>query len=244
MLEDRGEVKKKGNVKYNVLVVPDTGTEAVKQFSVNMQVIKTFVTGIALLMIAALLYCVILTRELNESKNNILVLEVQVSDLTRQNEWLITQKAEQKEELTKVSAALDDKVEQEKEREAEIAKSFIPSGFPLTGKASYSENEKELEGNPVTWFEAAQGTSVIATANGTVSSIAGSDATGYIVMVDHGNGYFTVYRNSAQPKVKEGDAVTTETELFKIELWNGKLGYQIIENEAYIDPLSLMEISG
>ena len=170
-------------------------------------------------MIAALLYCVILTRELNESKNNILVLEVQVSDLTRQNEWLITQKAEQKEELTKVSAALDDKVAQEKKRDEEIAKSFIP-------------------------FEAEQGTSVIATAKGTVSSIAGSDTTGYIVMVDHGNGYFTVYRNSAKPEVKEGDDVTTDTELFKIEQWNGKLGYQIIENESYIDPLSLMEING
>ena len=82
MLEDKGEAKKKGNVKYNVLIVPDTGTEAVKQFSVNMQVIKTFVAGIALLMIAALLYCVILTRELNGSKNEILVLEVQVSDLS------------------------------------------------------------------------------------------------------------------------------------------------------------------
>lgn len=132
MLEDKGEAKKKGNVKYNVLIVPDIGTEAVKQFSLNMQVIKTFVAGVALLMIAALLYCVILTRELNGSKNEILVLEVQVSDLTRQNEWLITQKAEQKEELTKVSAELEVKVEQEKEREEEIAKSFIPSGFPLT----------------------------------------------------------------------------------------------------------------
>ncbi len=243
-MEDKGEVKKKGNVKYNVLIVPDTGTETVRQFSVNVQVIKTFVAGIALLMIAALLYCVILTRELNESKNNILVLEVQVSDLTRQNEWLITQKAEQKEELTKVSAALDDKVAQEKKRDEEIAKSFIPSGFPLTGKASYNESEKELEGNPVTWFEAEQGTSVIATAKGTVSSIAGSDTTGYIVMVDHGNGYFTVYRNSAKPEVKEDDDVTTDTELFKIEQWNGKLGYQIIENESYIDPLSLMEING
>ncbi len=243
-MEDKGEVKEKRNVKYNVLIVPDTGTETVRQFSVNVQVIKTFVAGIALLMIAALLYCVILTRELNESKNNILVLEVQVSDLTRQNEWLITQKAEQKEELTKVSAALDDKVAQEKKRDEEIAKSFIPSGFPLTGKASYNESEKELEGNPVTWFEAEQGTSVIATAKGTVSSIAGSDTTGYIVMVDHGNGYFTVYRNSAKPEVKEGDDVTTDTELFKIEQWNGKLGYQIIENESYIDPLSLMEING
>lgn len=85
---------------------------------------------------------------------------------------------------------------------------------------------------------------MIAAAQGTVSSIAGSDSSGYIVMVDHGNGYFSVYRNSAKPEVKEGDSVTTETELFKIGQWNAKLGYQIIKDEKYIDPLSLMEISG
>ena len=62
--------------------------------------------------------------------------------------------------------------------------------------------------------------------------------------VDHGNGYFSVYRNGASPKVKEGDTVTNATELFKIETGNEVLGYQIIENEEYIDPLSLMETYG
>ena len=243
-MEDKGEAKKKEKVKYNVLVVPDTGTEAVRHLSVNLQVIKTFLGAIALLMIAALLYCVILTRELNESKNNMLVLQVQVSDLTRQNEWLISQKAEQQEKITILSDTLNDKVDQEKKREEEIAKAYVPSGFPVKGKTFYNEDETEFEGNPIARFKAEQGTSVIATASGTVFSIAGSDLAGYIVMIDHGNGYFTVYRNGAKPEVKEGDEVTNVTELFKIAAGNEELGYQIIENEKYIDPLSLMEIYG
>lgn len=243
-LEDRGEVKKKEKVKYNVLVVPDTGTEAVRHLSVNLQVVKTFLGAVVLLVIAALLYCVILTRELNASKDNMLVLQVQISDLTRQNEWLISQKAEQQEKITILSDTLNDKVDQEKKREAEIAQSYVPTGFPLKGKASYSESETEYEGNPIARFHAAQGTSVVATANGTVSSVAGSDLSGYIVMIDHENGYFTVYRNGAKPEVEEGDAVTSSTVLFKIDALNEDLGYQIIENEEYIDPLSLMEIYG
>ena len=44
--------------------------------------------------------------------------------------------------------------------------------------------------------------------------------------------------------MKEGDEVTTSTELFTIDDGHEQLGYQIIENDAYIDPLSLMEIYG
>lgn len=243
-MEDKGEVKKREKIKYNVLLVPDSGTESVKQLTINLQVIKIFFGAIALLILAVLLYCVAITRELNESKSNMLVLQVQISDLTRQNEWLISQKAEQQEKITILSDTLNDKVDQEKKREEEIAKTYIPSGFPVKGTASYSENETEFEGNPIAYFQAGQGTSVTATANGTVISVAGSDLSGYIVMIDHENGYFTVYRNGAKPKVKEGDEVTNTTELFKIETGNEEIGYQIIENEKYIDPLSLMEIHG
>ena len=63
-------------------------------------------------------------------------------------------------------------------------------------------------------------------------------------MVDHGNGYFSVYRNGSKPKVEVGETVTVETELFDIQNGNETLGYQIINNNAYIDPLSLMEIYG
>lgn len=243
-MEDKGEVKKREKIKYNVLLVPDSGTESVKQLTINLQVIKIFFGAIALLILAVLLYCVAITRELNESKSNMLVLQVQISDLTRQNEWLISQKAEQQEKITILSDTLNDKVDQEKKREEEIAKTYIPSGFPVKGTASYSENETVFEGNPIAYFQAGQGTSVTATANGTVTSVAGSDLSGYIVMIDHENGYFTVYRNGAKPKVKEGDEVTNTTELFKIETGNEEIGYQIIENEKYIDPLSLMEIHG
>ena len=44
--------------------------------------------------------------------------------------------------------------------------------------------------------------------------------------------------------MKEGDAVTNTTALFDMETGHETLGYQIIENERFIDPLSLMETYG
>ena len=134
-------------------------------------------------------------------------------------------------------------LQEEAQREAEIAKTYIPSGFPIQGTATYSVTQLD-DGSPIVVFETIEGTSVVATANGTVSSIAGNESVGFIVMVDHGNGYFSVYRNKAVPKVEEGDAVNIETEIYKIISGKEELGYQIIENNVYIDPMSLMEVYG
>lgn len=243
-MEDRTETGKRQKVKYNVLLVPDRSTEAVRQISINLQMIKMFMAAVILLIMAALIYCVVLTRELNESKGNVLVLQIEIESLTRQKEMLISQKVEQNKKIAVLNDTLNDKMQQEEQREAEIAKTYIPSGFPVKGTASYDETEVELEGNPIAMFHVPVGTSVTATANGVVSSVEGSNATGYVVTVNHGNGYITIYRNGTQPKIKEGADVTKETEIFHIETGNENLGYQILEKDKYIDPLSFMEVYG
>lgn len=237
-------IARRDRVKYNVLFVPDQDSKAVKHFAVKLDVIILFCIAVAFLVIASLAYCVIVTSELNNANNNTLTLKNQVDTLTQQNSELTTENEVLLEKVAILSDTVNDKVQKEEEREAEIVKSYIPTGFPLKGTASYNEENTTLEGNPIALFQASQGTSVIATANGKVSSIAGSTESGYIVMIDHGNGYFSVYRNGSAPKVKEGDEVTSDTELFLIEKGHEELGYQIIENDSYIDPLEMMEIYG
>lgn len=150
---------------------------------------------------------------------------------------------ELQEKVMILSTTINEKLQEEAQREAEIAKTYVPSGFPIQGTATYSLTQME-DGSTVVVFETVEGTSVVATANGTVSSIAGNESVGFIVMVDHGNGYFSVYRNKAVPKVEEGDTVNIETEIYKILSGKEELGYQIIENGVYIDPMSLMEVYG
>lgn len=251
MLQSSGKTEDQKKIHYSVQIVSDRDMGADRHFSASLGVFAAFVAAVAVLVIAVLSYCFILAGELNRSSSNVEELRTRTEELAKQNEVLLAEKEEmirENEELQEkveiLSDTVNDKVQQEQEREAEIARTYIPTGFPLKGTASYRENETELEGNPIAVFYASQGTSVVATANGTVSSIAGDVETGYIVMIDHGNGYFSVYRNGAHPKVEKGDVVTKTTELFDIETGKEELGYQIIEHEKYIDPLSLMETYG
>lgn len=234
---------KKEKVRYHVLFVPDKNTEAVK-FSVSLEVLVIFLVAVVFVIIAALSYCFILTGELDQSNYQVLNLTGQMQELSEQNAAMQVENEELQEKVVILSDTVNGKVQKEQEREAEIAKTYIPTGFPMKGSASYSESETELDGNPIAVFHASPGMSVIATANGEVSSIAGDDAVGFIVMVNHGNGYYSVYRNGTKPKVKEGDTVTKTTALFDMEAGHETLGYQIIENERFIDPLSLMETYG
>lgn len=251
MLQSGEETGKGKKVRYSVLVVSEGTKGTDRHFSTSLGVFVVFLAAAAILTIAALSYCFVLAGELSRANDQAALLETRVAELVRQNEDLLAQKVEvakENEELQKkveiFSDTINGKVQQEKEREAMIAQAHLPTGFPLRGTASYKAEETELEGNPIAVFHASQGTSVVATADGTVSSIAGDAGAGYIVMIDHGNGYYSVYRNGAVPKVKEGDSVTNATELFSIETGKEDLGYQIIENERYIDPLSFMETYG
>ena len=196
--------------------------------------------GIGLLFLAAMIYCYYLTAHVLEASDKIETLSLELEEITEERDLLEKENEELKEKVSILSDTVNSKVKQEEER----AKAYVPTGFPLQGTATYNEEETTLDDQPIAKFEAPQGTSVIATAQGTVSSIAGDSSAGYIIMVDHGNGYFSVYRNGSKPKVEVGAEVTTATVLFEIQNGHETLGYQIIQDNAYIEPLSLMEIYG
>ncbi len=219
-------------------------TKRNRREGISTEVFIKFCIAFGFLFIAALMYCYALTGELQTVNGNVLTLKSQMDVFAKQNEQLTAEKEVLQEEVFALNKTMDEKIRQEEEREAELAKSYLPTGFPIKGRASYDEQENILDGNPAVIFHTVSGTSVTAAANGTVSCIEEREAMGYLVMIDHDNGYFSVYRNGAKPKVREGDVVTDTTELFSIEEGYEDLGYQIIENESYINPLDFMEIHG
>ena len=62
--------------------------------------------------------------------------------------------------------------------------------------------------------------------------------------MDHGNGYVTIYRNQGDAMVKQGDSVVQGTTLFMIGEDNTKLGYQMLKDGTYINPMDMLAISG
>jgi murein DD-endopeptidase MepM/ murein hydrolase activator NlpD len=235
--------QKKDKIKYNVLFVPDDKSETVKHFSVKLDILVIICTAIIFVVVAALVYGIITTVEYNKVNRNVVALSSQVEELSAQNDALETQNDELQEKVAILSSTVNEKVQQQEEQEAQMAQAYIPSGFPLKGTATYNEDETELDGEPIAIFHASEGTSVIAAASGTVESIE-KTADGYIVVIDHENGYKSIYRNGTKPKVSEGDTVTSDTEIYRITAGSEELGYQIMQEEQYIDPLDLMEIYG
>ena len=64
------------------------------------------------------------------------------------------------------------------------------------------------------------------------------------IVVDHGNGYCSVYRNNGTALVKTGEELGKGYILFTIGEDNQKLGYQIMKDDAYIDPMTMIDING
>ena len=93
-------------------------------------------------------------------------------------------------------------------------------------------------------FSCTTGSMVVATAGGTVIAVNDDGEYGHNVWVDHGNGYVTIYRNQGEVKVKQGQTVRQGNTLMMITDENSKLGYQMMKDSAYINPMELLNISG
>ncbi len=242
--------EKMPKIKFKMFLVTESGRGKERKFRIPLKLVFIIVVAIALIIAAVAAYSHYLSNHILASNVTMEELRAEIDALNTkltgaQEEYSALEKEneELQEKVTILSGTVTEKLQEEAQREAEIAKTYIPSGFPIQGTATYSVTQLE-DGSLIVVFETIEGTSVVATANGTVSSIAGNESVGFIVMVDHGNGYFSVYRNKAVPKVETGDEVTNDTEIYKILSGKEELGYQIIENNVYIDPMSLMEVYG
>ena len=138
---------------------------------------------------------------------------------------------------------LNEKIENEKYLTEELAKISIPTSFPLNGSASTMELLGEETQNTVK-IVSAEGTMVVATAKGTVIAVNDELEYGHNVWVDHGNGYITIYRNQGDPVVKQGDIVFQGTTLYVVGDSNTELGYQMMLDGEYINPMDILDIKG
>ena len=129
----------------------------------------------------------------------------------------------------------------EEELSAKVNKIFTPTLLPITGSATIEERQ---EPEPMSIFTAAEGAVVVATAGGTVAEIGEDAEYGYKVVIDHGNGYKTIYRYQSNPFVATGDTVAQGGALFLIDEKDTKLGYQIQKDDIFIVPAQMMEIKG
>lgn len=242
------EHKKKKS--YTIMLISNSGG-GIKQRRVTARSIGTGIGLVLAVLAIAIAFGVFSTMQMLNGNVGGSTLKTELEELTKQNGELTTRNEELNNKITILSDTINAKVEKEEIAAAEDAQKSIPTGFPLSGTAKMEEanaNEAAGEGAPVIpmiIFEAAANTSVIAAGDGRVSYV-GPDDTDYgnMIKIDHGNGYISIYRNAAEMKVAEGDEVKRGTLLFEMGENSTKLGYEIMNQDQFIEPLTVLDIAG
>ena len=251
--------KQKEKAKHVVIVTSEAADAGVKQYRIRPGVVWTLILLVCIVIGAGLGYIVhenkiweAANERIDGYKNMVKALEGQIAD---QKEAVTVMQEERDAEfrayeleieelnnkLVVLSDTVNQKVEEVNDLIAQRDALYQPVQLPLTGAASIQE---KTEGEPMCLFTAAEGALVVATANGTVAEIVEEPEYGYKVSVEHGNGYVTIYRNKSVPKVKQGEEIMRGVTIFVVGKDNLELGYQIKQDEVYINPMDMMEIEG
>jgi len=130
----------------------------------------------------------------------------------------------------------------------ELGKQVIPFGRPLYGWITRSfSNDETSSGEKHLGFDFAvkQGTPVAATASGAITYAGWDDIFGNLVIIDHGNGYETMYGHNEKILVEEGESVL-KGDVIAMSGNTGRssaphLHYEIRKNGEAVDPAPYME---
>ena len=157
-----------------------------------------------------------------------------------------TEEGENTEEENENAASVDSAEEEENTREEETED---PQAGTDDGEETEGEEGEEGEDAPpapdfIAHFESPVGSRILASGNGTVTRVLKDDLYGNMLVIDHHNGYTSVYRNRAEAKVNVGDAVSRGDTLFVIGEEHTRFGYQIRFNETDLDPSEIIQIGG
>lgn len=248
---------RKRKITYTIMLTSDAPGAGVRTMHIKSgAVIAVFFV----LFVAIICYTVYVTITMAGLRDrNARQLE-QVVQMKEENETLAAEKETLENQVATLEETLSRKEEQEHELVAAHEENYTPRGFPMSGAAQIKEEDVAEEGEEAQeegglkleakaeWkeliFVAAEGTKVVATAPGMVKEVREAEGEVSYVVIDHGNGYVTTYRNLGSPIVEEGSQVVKGVALFLVGEDNTETGYSIRKDDEYIDPLELIEIKG
>lgn len=243
---------KKRKKNHVVIVTSDAADAAVKRFQIRTWLLWLIIIVLCVAMGAGLGYILYEDQIRNAANTKIQLHEEKVKSLEAQLEEQRINAEEQEKAQEKEIVLLNERIDlyettvnlqkEEIQEMTEIQQEmYQPTTLPLTGAATIEEVGGE---EPACLFTAAEGALIVATASGSVTEVVEVPDEGYRVSIDHGNGYVTVYQNAEEPKLKQGDDVMRGMTVFVVERTSLKLGYQIIKDGVYVNPMDIMEIDG
>lgn len=243
------EDKQNPKIKHLAFLILDEQDAELKRYQIQSRSFWALIAGVCVLLGAMLGYIAYEEQiwEAADARSDSQVATIKM--LQETNEQLQQEKLELETELVGLnetvqilSETVSQKTKSESELKDQIEKQSLPTEFPLNGSATMKE--ETIDDAPICVFDASEGSAVVATASGTVTSVKDDAEYVHSIWVDHGNGYITIYRNAGKPRVQEGDTVVSGTTLYIIEERKEEMGYQMMKDNSYIDPMEMLSISG
>ena len=235
------EQQSKRKSKYALLLVTEKDDGTMKQYTISAALVEVMAAILFLLIVAVTCKFVYDSITLKDARKEIVDQIVTINNLTDENEALTVENSTLTSKITVLSETVSKKAATEDALSLETVENALPKGFPLSGSATMKEAE---EGDPMLIFSASQGVNVITTGTGVVVSVDADETYGTKIIIDHGNGYQSVYRNNGTALVKNGEELGKGYILFTVGEENQELGYQIMKDEEYIDPMLMIDING
>ncbi|MGN0381889.1 MAG: peptidoglycan DD-metalloendopeptidase family protein [Suilimivivens sp.] len=235
------EQQSKRKSKYALLLVTEKDDGTMKQYTISPALVEVMAAILFLLIVAVTCKFVYDSITLKDARKEIVDQIVTINNLTDENEALTVENSTLTSKITVLSETVSKKAATEDALSLETVENALPKGFPLSGSATMKEAE---EGDPMLIFSASQGVNVITTGTGVVVSVDADETYGTKIIIDHGNGYQSVYRNNGTALVKNGEELGKGYILFTVGEENQELGYQIMKDEEYIDPMLMIDING
>ncbi len=135
-----------------------------------------------------------------------------------------------------------------------LHKQVYPAGRPVNQgwiSSSYGLRTDPFTGKPEHHqgmdFAARLGSDVVAVAAGVVSNASERHGYGYMVEIDHGNGYVTRYAHNKGVEVKPGDAVKRGQVIAKVGSSGRSTGphvhFEVLQNGKRVNPAKFIETS-
>lgn len=243
--KDKPKKSVKKTTRYTVLLIPDS-TDHSKTFELTFDHILRIiaaVVAVCLILVSLLISSGLKNYKLSHDDSDKLVID----ELNEQIATLEEEKSEMYDQIVYLTDLVAEKQKKEDSISAQMAAEALPTGYPIEGFALMIKDPNLAEGSTTSGrvvFNTIIGTAVVSSADGMVTGIVDDLNYGKCVVIDHGNGYQSVYRCNGSVKVEAGDEVSKSEVLFVITQEDSLFAYEILKDGTSLEPLDIMDLKG
>lgn len=238
--------------RFTILVVPNN-KKRVLSFAVSSTLAVIVPIFIGLLILVWVYTEVSSASKISNLNNDLLNTQTELDNMKSENILLQADAEDMQQIIADAQTQIETLQNSEAESSEEKIKKFIPDSFPVAGAVGLPTEYSDE--NPYRQFSMADGTRVIATADGKVKSVTTTDNQN-VIEIDHGNGYVSRYTCRGIVTVNEGDSVLRQTTILvatnkfldpaeaPAEGEAIVLTYEMEVNGVAMDPMTMIEVNG